>query len=110
MFREAGFSGAGSDFALVARANRIFGDFRGNSAHRLKQFTLLFQSCDHHLLCHSHNFKGTGHRIDAFGNGRRSSPAASFQGAKRDADQRSNEIRCTVETSNGAGLYAFPSR
>ena len=103
MFREASFPAQG-DFALVAHANRFFGDF-GAIPHRLKRLTLLFSLAIFFFAMPTNS---------------KAQVTATLSGTVEDQSggvipdasvTLTNEATkfATENTSNGAGLYAFPS-
>ena len=103
MFREAGFQAQG-DFALVARANRIFGDF-GAIPHRLKQFTLLFSLA---ILFFAIPTTSKAQVTATLSGTVEDQSGGVIPGANVTLTNEATKF-ATVETSNGAGLYAFPS-
>src|ERR1700722_13844712 len=103
MFREAGFPAQG-DFALVARANRFLGDL-GAISHRLKQFTLLFSLV---ILFFTIPTSLMAQVTATLSGTVEDGSGGVIPGATVTLTNEATKF-ATVNTSNGEGLYAFPS-
>ncbi len=103
MFREAGFQAQG-DSALVARANEFVHYFLA-VPHRLKQFTLLFSIVILFFALPTSLWS----QVTATLSGTVEDQSGGvIPGANVTLTNEATKF-ATVETSNGAGLYAFPS-